>query len=226
MYTVFEAQSTYTPNWVLLIFSLLFLICGGCLLKRRIAVYEKITQLLSSILLIFIGLAGLIFFACLHYFKQTTPQLVTPAVFLLLLPLVGFFDTKEPNRFLDFFKADTVFALIIAILFTLASGMVTDTIIGNIKLKAFIIDTYQKGNALTVEGEIENFHPMPEDLHDTESFTVDGVEFYYGSHNQEYFYSKCAFEGGYIKHNGQKVKLWYVVYNEENYIVRVDLSLN
>lgn len=224
MRTVFETQITYVPNWILIIFSLLFLICGFRLLKRRLATYEKVTQLFSSILFIIIGLIGLILFVCLQYLQLPTPQLITAAVFLLLLPLIGFFDTKDPIRFFDFFKSDKLLALILGIICTYGACMVTDTMVYDLKLRCFLVDSYQTGNVLTVKGKVEAFHPMPETLHDLESFSINGIEFFYNNHNEEYYYSKCAFDGGYIKKNGQEMKLWYVVYDGVNYIVRVDIS--
>ena len=59
---------------------------------------------------------------------------------------------------------------------------------------------------------------------DTESFSINGIEFFYNNHNEEYYYSKCAFDGGYIKKNGQEVELWYVEYGGRNYIVRIDIN--
>ena len=53
------------------------------------------------------------------------------------------------------------------------------------QIERFVYDSYQEGNALTVEGAIHDFHPMPETLHDTESFTVDGIAFYYTTINPE-----------------------------------------
>ena len=224
MRTVFEAQITHTTNWVMLIFSLIFLVFGGRLLKRRFATYEKITQLFSSILFIIIGVIGLVLFVCLQYFELPTPQLITAAVFLLLLPLIAFFDTNEPIRFFDFFKSDNILALILCIICTYGACMVADTMVYDLKLRCFLVDSYRTGNALTVKGKVEEFHPMPETLHDTESFSINGIEFSYNNHNEEYYYSKCAFDGGYIKKNGQEVELWYVEYDGVNYIVRIDIS--
>ena len=68
MRTVFETQITHTTNWVMLIFSVIFLVFGGCLLKRRFATYETITQLFSSTLFIIRGVIGLVLFVCLQYF--------------------------------------------------------------------------------------------------------------------------------------------------------------
>lgn len=85
--------------------------------------------------------------------------------------------------------------------------------------------TYVKGECLTVEGQVEDFHPMPQDLHDTEHFTVCGVYFYYDDSNSKLYYSKCAKDGGVISKNGINVKIWYIA-NEEgasSQIMRIDV---
>lgn len=71
-----------------------------------------------------------------------------------------------------------------------------------------------------VEGYVEDFHPMPEELHDTERFTVDGQEFFYSADNSTLYYSRCKKDGGYITGNGIKVKIWYLSPHE---IMRLDI---
>lgn len=225
MPTVFKSQTDFEPNWILLFFSLAYLIIGIRLFKQRIEIYKKPIQLVSSILLMVIGVIGLVIFIILWGLKQSTPQLMTAGVFLLFLPVICFFNTKEPQRLSDFFKPDAgmIFGLIFCMFTTYGAFALSYTLAENAKMERFISSTYQEGDAQTVQGRIENFHPMPDTLHDLESFSVGGVSFSYNNHHETYYYSICAFDGGYIKKNGQEVKLWYVTYKGCNYIVRIDL---
>lgn len=80
--------------------------------------------------------------------------------------------------------------------------------------------TYVAGECQVVEGYVENFHPMPEDLHDTEHFTVSGKYFFYSSENSPFYYSHCKKDGGAITGDGLKVKIWYL---DEDTILRLDI---
>ena len=42
-------------------------------------------------------------------------------------------------------------------------------------------EAYKLGKCYIVEGYVEDFYPMPEELHDTEHFTVSGKYFFYGA---------------------------------------------
>lgn len=86
-------------------------------------------------------------------------------------------------------------------------------------------NAYLRGECEIVEGYVENFHPMPETMHDRESFEVSDVFFAYGSSDSRLYYEKCMKDGGYIKQNGTKVKIWYISIGEEgeNLIMRLDI---
>ncbi len=67
-----------------------------------------------------------------------------------------------------------------------------------------------EGNISVVEGEVNNFETPVNAFvgHNSESFTVDGIEFcYYGTEN--YGYSKFLCDGGVITGNGQKLRITY-----------------
>ena len=86
-------------------------------------------------------------------------------------------------------------------------------------------DAYISGECEVIEGYVEDFHPMPETLHDRESFKVSNIYFAYGSSDSRLYYEKCAKDGGYIKQNGIKVKIWYIITGENgtNLIMRIDI---
>ena len=68
----------------------------------------------------------------------------------------------------------------------------------------------ETGNINIVEGEVSEFH-TPESYfggHDSESFTINNVNFcYYGTEN--YGYSKFLCNGGVVTGNGQKLRITY-----------------
>lgn len=69
------------------------------------------------------------------------------------------------------------------------------------------IDT---GNIYIVEGEVSDFNTPESSFggHDSESFTIDDVNFcYYGTEN--YGYSKFLCNGGVVTGNGQKLRITY-----------------
>lgn len=86
-----------------------------------------------------------------------------------------------------------------------------------------ILQKYKNGYYLTVEGEIEKFHPMPPEQHDSEHFYVNKVYFDLPSISP-YGYSKCKNFGGDIKGNGQMVKIRYINYNDENVIMKLEIE--
>ena len=67
-----------------------------------------------------------------------------------------------------------------------------------------------RGDVYTVEGEVSDFE-TPEDSfggHNSESFTINNVEFsYYGTEN--YGYSRFLCNGGVVTGNGQKLRITY-----------------
>jgi hypothetical protein len=52
-----------------------------------------------------------------------------------------------------------------------------------------------------IEGPVQNFHPMPYNGHDEESFTVTGVEFHYSDFILDGSFNNTASHGGPIRAN-------------------------
>ncbi len=82
-----------------------------------------------------------------------------------------------------------------------------------------------------VEGYVENFHPMPYEGHDSERFEINDVYFEYSDFTIMNGYHNSSTHGGVITHDGQHLKIKYIVveYNgiEENiilYIAELDAS--
>ena len=76
------------------------------------------------------------------------------------------------------------------------------------------VGAYYSGEYQTVEGYVENFHPMPSDGKSKETFDINGVEFAYSDYNIHPGYNKSQYHGGVITGNGQHLKIKYVFFNE------------
>lgn len=75
-----------------------------------------------------------------------------------------------------------------------------------------------------VEGKIEDFHPMPNNGHELESFTVNDVNFEYSDYRYDGGFNNTATHGGPIKHNGQLVRLSYYTVGESNRILKIEIK--
>lgn len=85
-----------------------------------------------------------------------------------------------------------------------------------------VVEGYHQGDYLIVEGEVENFSPMPELGHGSESFTVEGVEFSYTWYEERYAYHTPLVRGGVIQENGQYVRIGYVEFDGQTHIVSIE----
>jgi hypothetical protein len=74
-----------------------------------------------------------------------------------------------------------------------------------------------------VDGVIENFHPMPYNGHDFESFTVKEIKFRYSDYNSWGGFNKTSSHGGPINHNGQHVRITYYEEDNENIICKLEM---
>ena len=54
---------------------------------------------------------------------------------------------------------------------------------------------------LVIEGVPENYHPMPKEGHEEESFDIQGVQFHYSDYNPSFGYNNAASLGGVIHAN-------------------------
>ena len=85
------------------------------------------------------------------------------------------------------------------------------------------VGAYRRGEYRTVEGWVEDFHPMPETGHDTESFTLGGVKFAYSDYQSQFGYHNARSLGGVITGDGQHLKIGYTqVYGLGNVIVYIE----
>ena len=88
-----------------------------------------------------------------------------------------------------------------------------------------IVGPYRRGEALTVEGPVEEFIPTVFRRNPYESFTVDGVRFVLGGEAEGHFgYGRTSAFGGAVDRDGMYVKIYYIPYNGTNVIVRLDME--
>ena len=86
------------------------------------------------------------------------------------------------------------------------------------------IDLYNSKNRKTVEGLVQNYHPAPAGGHQSESFTVEGVNFeFYDNDLADPGYHTAAVNGGVIKAQ-EYVMLTYVNYYDNKVILKIEVE--
>ncbi len=138
---------------------------------------------------------------------------VIPFVILGIIGLLLLFFAKKP-----FFKLLSAVCLVICVIAALRF------MFGYMQ----IIHTYKEGKYKTVEGYVENFVPASvggEDQEDMEeeSFDIKGVHFSYGDKFIKKFgYHLPSTQGGYIKKDGQYLKIGYITTQKGHVIVKIE----
>ncbi len=108
---------------------------------------------------------------------------------------------------------------------TAAGILLLIALIGNLYDIISPIIHYYSGDYKIVEGYVENFVPCPFSGHAMETFSINGVEFSYADDVIKPGYRKTYYHGGYVRGNGQHLKIGYVEYNGDNAIIYMeDLS--
>ena len=81
------------------------------------------------------------------------------------------------------------------------------------------VGAYKRGEYQVVEGYVENFHPMPAAGHDTERFSIEGVEFRYSDYIVQFGYHNARSHGGVITGDGQHLKIGYTQYRSHGNVI-------
>jgi hypothetical protein len=116
-------------------------------------------------------------------------------------------------------KYGVVFGIIIASFAGLLSIIIISSMLGDYFKTKSVYDNklYQ-----TTEGVVENYHPMPAAGHDSERFTVEGVEFAFSDFDvRDYGYNNAASHGGAIR-EGLQVRIGYFNNGERNVILKLE----
>jgi len=80
-------------------------------------------------------------------------------------------------------------------------------------------EALKEGNCETVEGRVENFHPMPKGGHDTERFEVAGTRFSYSDFIMSSGFNNAASHGGPIR-EGLQVRICH----QSGVILRLEIA--
>lgn len=75
---------------------------------------------------------------------------------------------------------------------------------------------------IIVDGVVEDFKPTDFLSGRYDSFTISGVEFTVSHLSLEPGYNRCAAYGGIINHNGQNLKIGYIEYKNNRYIMSIE----
>lgn len=137
-----------------------------------------------------------------------------PLFMVIMIPVIGL----RNRNFADSLGAKIFLG--VAWCFTLAVTVVVG--IHQIRMYTTVTGAYRDGEYQTVEGYVENFHPMPPEGHDTEDFDIQGVSFSYSDYTVMTGYHNAKSKGGVITGDGQYLKIGYVQYNGENVIVYIE----
>lgn len=141
---------------------------------------------------------------------------------LVLLLLFSFFLFKSIKL-----KAKGITTLVLAFGIVLTGFICVSNVYDWLYTKNNIIKPYFEGEYLTVVGEVENFEPLHFQGNGTESFEIDGIKFNYSKSSVEYVgYNTESSAGGYIKENGQNVRIGYMydaVY-DRNIILKLEIE--
>lgn len=81
------------------------------------------------------------------------------------------------------------------------------------------IDAYRSGNYAVVQGQVENFHPMPYEGHQDECFSVQSQTFCYSDYGVQPGFDRSTSHGGPI-HQGLPVRIAYF----DGQILRLDVG--
>ena len=94
---------------------------------------------------------------------------------------------------------------------------------GQLDMHRAVVGAWQRGTYETVEGQVENFVPMPKGGKGSESFDLGGVYFEYSDNRLITGYHNAKVNGGVIRRNGQRLRIGYVWYEPYgNVIVSIE----
>jgi hypothetical protein len=156
-------------------------------------------------------------------FKVTDKNMLDFMMFIPVYFLVFFIIIYFVNRNRKESQKGIIFILIMIVVTTLASIITISSVLKE-RLKTKRIFFEKTFNV--VEGEIENFNPMPVEGHKYESFTVNGLFFEYSDFSPTYSFNQSASHGGPIHTNGQKVRISYISNKTNNYILKIEVKKN
>jgi hypothetical protein len=160
----------------------------------------------------------------IYDFQDEWPRLV-PSIAFLMLGLVGLSIFLDNRRFRlgkrkekDSNDNRGIIVGLGLTIFGLGAAIICVNPINYFNAK----NVYSSGEAKIVEGRVENFHSMPPEGHDMESFNVKAVHFEYSEAAiSSYGYNKTLPNGGAIRPN-LYVRITYYSQGTSNYILKLE----
>lgn len=132
---------------------------------------------------------------------------------MIVLALIFFRMAKKYNKNLDpiFLKIFSVTFLAILGIVQIATIFGCKEAIGNVYL------AYKSGDYESVYGDVISFHTDSS----TDTFEIDGVEFFYSNRFIMMGYNKNEGNGGYIHEDSKNIRIDYIPYKGDNRIVAI-----
>lgn len=107
------------------------------------------------------------------------------------------------------------------VVFAISAILLSSLLPSLIDQKKQIYDKYVAGKFEICEGKVSEFHAMPPEEHDSESFFVNGILFVLPNWT-DWGYSTYKKDGGFITGDGEKVKITYMPYEGYNVILKIE----
>jgi hypothetical protein len=161
----------------------------------------------------------------IEVYEYTKPDFEFYYILSLIFLFIG-----SSFMFFNYYKKNG--RLQISFPFILGSGMVFFGLIAAITVpfdiakKNKVMEILKNKEYNVVEGEIENFHPMPKAGKENESFTVNGIFFKYSDYTISYGFNNSSTLGGPLRRNGQQVRISYISDDDGNKILKLELAKN
>ena len=148
-----------------------------------------------------------------------------PVIIFILIGVGIVFYTKKN------FKNYSLFRQIILFFgYTLGGFATLFLIIAMVKMPKIISNErdfrkmIESRNYNIVEGETENFIPMPKGENGKESFKVNGIPFEYCDYIITKGFHQTSLNNGPIRKNGQQVRITYYTIDNENLILKIEIK--
>ncbi|MBC5863754.1 hypothetical protein [Flavobacterium turcicum] len=155
------------------------------------------------------------------------PLMLSPLIFVVI-GIVTYYYSKnysDPKKYTALGFNERKYKMIFSIMYaSFATILATITISSQLHQYFMAKSFYELKKYKTVEGKVQNFHPMPAGGHDTERFDVNNIKFEYSDYNEsDYGYNKSLVKGGLIKSNAF-VKISYFNNGNKNVILKLQIE--
>jgi len=152
-------------------------------------------------------------------------SMLFPLVFVVVGIGTYFYHKKfvDNNSTMTFGIKERRYGMVFGIIFSSVGGLISVIVIPSMLNEySKTRSVYDKKQYQTIEGTVENFHPMPVSGHDSERFTVNGIQFEFSDFDEtNYGYNNAASHGGVIR-EGLQVRIGYFNNGRKNVILKLE----